>query len=94
MGGSLARRPAPAQTGFLQLHPRSGAADTLGETRPVEGLQKVVESVNFENFSNEWKARETYDVISNDEFIETFELAAPGKEFQLYSHNHFRRGKE
>lgn len=51
----------------------------------------VFESVVFENFSNDWKARETYEVISNDEFVETFELAEPGKDFQLYSRNHFRR---
>jgi hypothetical protein len=51
----------------------------------------VFESVTFENFSNEWKSRETYDVISDDEFTETFELAAPGKEFELYSRSHFRR---
>jgi hypothetical protein len=53
----------------------------------------VFDSVSFENFSNEWKARETYEVISNDEFVETFELAEPGKEFQVYSRNHFRRRK-
>jgi len=51
----------------------------------------VFESVSFENFSNEWRARETYEVISDDEFVETFELAEPGKEFELYSRNHFRR---
>jgi hypothetical protein len=54
----------------------------------------VFDSVNFENFSNEWKARETYDVKSDEEFVETFALAAPGKEFEVYSHNHFRRRKE
>jgi hypothetical protein len=53
----------------------------------------VFESVSFENFSNEWKARETYEVISRDEFIETFELAEPGKEFAVYSRNHFKRTK-
>ena len=53
----------------------------------------VFESVTFENFSNDWKSRETYDLVSNDEFIETFELAAPGKEFELYSRSHFRRQK-
>lgn len=53
----------------------------------------VFESVTFENFSNEWKSRETYDVISDDEFTETFELAAPGKEFELYSRSHLRRVK-
>ena len=43
----------------------------------------VFDSVSFENFSNEWKARESYEVISADEFIETFELAEPGKDFGL-----------
>jgi hypothetical protein len=51
----------------------------------------VFESERFENFSNEWRARETYDVIGPDEFAETFELAAPGKPFEIYSKNHFRR---
>jgi len=53
----------------------------------------VFESQNFENFSNDWKARETYEVVSPDEFIETFELAEPGKEFAVYSRNHFKRTK-
>jgi hypothetical protein len=30
-------------------------------------------------------------MISNDEFIETFELAEPGGQFQTYSRNHFKR---
>ncbi|HEU4779232.1 MAG TPA: hypothetical protein VFS58_05055 [Steroidobacteraceae bacterium] len=54
----------------------------------------VFDSVNFENFSNDWKARESYEVISPDEFIETFELAAPGKDFTVYSRNHFKRRKQ
>ena len=51
----------------------------------------IFDSVNFENFSNEWKARESYDVISPDEFVEIFELAEPGKDFVEYSRNHFKR---
>jgi len=53
--------------------------------------KRVFESESFENFDNAWKARETYDVISSDEFIETFELAPPGKPFEVYSRNHFKR---
>jgi len=53
----------------------------------------IFDSVNFENFSNEWKARENYDVISPDEFVEIFELAEPGKDFVEYSRNHFKRKK-
>lgn len=51
----------------------------------------VFESERFENFSNEWRARETYDILGPDEFIETFELAPPGKPFEVYSKNHFHR---
>lgn len=51
----------------------------------------VFESENFENFDNSWKAKETYEIISPNEFVETFELAPPGKAFELYSRNHFKR---
>ncbi len=51
----------------------------------------VFDSENFENFSNKWKARETYDLLGTDEFTETFELAPPDKPFQVYSKNHFKR---
>jgi len=51
----------------------------------------LFESEYFENFNNSWKAKETYDIISPDEFIETFELAPPGKPFEVYSRNHLKR---
>ncbi len=54
----------------------------------------VFESENFENFSNSWKARETYEFLSNDEFIETFELAPPGKPFETYSRTHLKRAQK
>ncbi len=55
------------------------------------GARLVFESENFENFSNRWRARETYEILGPDEFTETFELAAPDKPFELYSRNHFKR---
>ncbi len=45
----------------------------------------LFESESFENFSNSWRARETYEFISPDEFVETFELAAPGQDYEVYS---------
>jgi hypothetical protein len=51
----------------------------------------VFESEAFENFSNAWKARESYEFSSNDEFVETFELAPPGKPYQVYSRNRLTR---
>jgi len=71
--------------GFVNLYAMNAAASTP--------TRLVFDSVSFENFSNDWKARETYEVISADEFVEIFELAEPGREFQVYSRNHFRRRK-
>jgi hypothetical protein len=51
----------------------------------------VTESI--ENIPAGWRARESYQIVSNDEFVEVFELAAPGKEFEVYSENRFKRKK-
>ena len=54
----------------------------------------VFESEQFENFDNNWRAKETYEISSADEFVEIFELAPPGKPFSVYSRNHFKRLKK
>ncbi len=51
----------------------------------------VFDSEQIENFNSSWKARETYEVISDREFTETFELARPVGPFEVYSRNHFKR---
>lgn len=57
----------------------------------ADGKQIVFESEAFENLQGEWRAREIYDVLGPDEFTETFQLAEPGKDFQTYSKNRFKR---
>jgi hypothetical protein len=47
----------------------------------------------IENIPAGWRARETYVVHGPDEFEEVFELAEPGKPFELYSRARFRRVK-
>ena len=69
-----------------------GFVNTYHQAGSSEGAATLVfDSEAFENFSNLWKARESYEFLSDDEFIETFELSAPGKPFEVYSRNHFRR---
>lgn len=51
----------------------------------------VFESEAFENLGSKWRARETYEVLGPDEFVETFELAAPDKPFESYGVARFRR---
>jgi hypothetical protein len=58
------------------------------ESRPG---RLVFTSETFENFDNNWSARETYEIRSPDEFVEIFELRAPGKTFEVYSRNTFKR---
>jgi hypothetical protein len=50
-------------------------------------------SERFENLDEKWRARETYDFVSKDEFTETFEIAPPDKDFALYSRTAFERTK-
>ena len=63
-----------------RLAPRQDASKVL-----------VFESEQIENLRGEWKARETYEQLSDREFTETFELAAPGKPFEIYGTTRLRR---
>ena len=45
----------------------------------------------IENIASGWRARETYLILGPDEFEEVFELAEPGKDFELYSRARFKR---
>jgi hypothetical protein len=60
---------------------------------PAESTSTVLvfDSESFENLDSGFKARETYEVYSSDEFIETFEVAEPGKALDLYSRTRFTR---
>lgn len=78
---------------FRQFH-QEGFVNQYVFNSGLSTAQKLVfDSEHFENFDNSWKARETYEVVSPDEFVETFELGAPGAELQVYSRNHFKRVK-
>ena len=71
--------------GFVNQYALDHAASN-GKT-----LVFVTESI--ENIPAGWRARESYRILNNDEFVEVFELAAPGKEFEVYAENRFKRKK-
>jgi hypothetical protein len=52
-------------------------------------LEFVTERI--ENIPEGWRAKETYTLVGPDEFVETFSLAAPGKEFEVYSESRLKR---
>lgn len=51
----------------------------------------VFESEALENIHPGWRARETYQAVSPDEFVETFELAQAGGAYEIYSKARFKR---
>lgn len=64
----------------------------LDEIAP-DGKKLVWVTEAIENISPGWRARETYLIKNQNEFTEIFELAAPGKDFEVYTRNEFRRVK-
>jgi hypothetical protein len=60
---------------------------------PAAGNSRVFSFVteSIENIPSGWRARETYRIVNANEFIETFELAAPGREFEVYTETHFKK---
>lgn len=71
------------QEGFVNTYVLNAAEST--------STVLVFDSEGFENLDAGYRARETYEVYSSDEFVETFEVAEPGKRLDLYSRTRFTR---
>lgn len=71
--------------GFVNEYVEQGAAR--------DGNTLVFETERIENIPSGWRARETYRIVNQDEFIEVFELAEPQKDFQIYSESRWKRVK-
>ena len=76
---------------FRQFHIEGFVIHYSLESISEDGRNFVFTSTAIENIPNGWRARETYRFLNNDEFIETFALAGPGREFETYSESRFRR---
>jgi hypothetical protein len=74
-----------------QFHVEGFVVQYALESISEDGKTLVFRSTSIENISPGWVARETYRFLNSDEFVETFALAGPGKEFETYSETRFRR---
>lgn len=68
-----------------------GFVNTYRQASPPGAARLVFESEAFENLNSAWRARESYEFDGDDRLTETFELAAPGKDFQVYSRTELKR---
>ena len=77
---------------FRQFHVE-GFVNTYVEDPESTPTKIVFTTEAIENIPAGWRARETYMVLGPDEFEEVFELAEPGKPFELYSRTRLKRSK-
>jgi len=78
---------------FRQFH-QEGFVNTYVQEVSSDSSKLVFRSETIENIAPCWRARETYLLLSDAEFIERFELAEPGKEFAVYSEARLKRVKQ
>lgn len=76
-----------------QFHVEGFVNQYVMTSASADGKTFVFTTESIENIPAGWRARETYRIISADEFVEVFELAAPGKDFELYSESRHTRKK-
>lgn len=74
-----------------QFHVEGFVIQYLLDSKSEDGKTLVFISESIENIPAGWRAKETYRIVNDNEFTEVFELAAPGKEFELYSETKFKR---
>jgi hypothetical protein len=76
-----------------QFHVEGFVNQYVQTSSTPDGKTFVFTTEQIENIPVGWRARETYRIISPDEFVEVFELAEPGKDFELYSESRHTRKK-
>ncbi len=76
---------------FRQFHAEGFVNRYVLDSLSADGKTLVFTTEAIENFWPNWRARETYRILNKNEFTETFELAPPDSDFELYMTNHFKR---
>jgi len=76
-----------------QFHVEGFVNHYVIESVSEDGRTIVFVTAAIENIAPGFRGRETYRIVNDNEFVETFALAEPGKDFATYSETHFRRKK-
>ncbi|HEU0294212.1 MAG TPA: hypothetical protein VFR47_15845 [Anaerolineales bacterium] len=76
---------------FRQFHVEGFVNQYVLDQISEDGQSIHFVTEGIENIPPGWRAREIYRILNPDEFIEVFELAGPGKEFEVYGENRFQR---
>jgi len=74
-----------------EFHVEGFVNQYLIDTTDSERGKIVMISEAIENIAPGWRARTTYETLSDDGFREEFDLAGPGKDWERYSATDFKR---
>jgi hypothetical protein len=74
-----------------QFHVEGFVNQYVHDRTSEDGKTFTFTSETIENIPSGWRARETYILVDPDELVERFELAEPGKDFELYTVTRLRR---
>ena len=77
-----------------EFHVEGFVNQYLIDTTEVGKARIVMTSEAIENIAPGWRARTTYEILSDDEFREEFDLAGPGKAWERYSATNFKRSRK
>jgi hypothetical protein len=77
-----------------EFHVEGFVNQYLIDTTEVGKARIVMTSEAIENIAPGWRARTTYEILSDDEFREEFDLAGPGKDWERYSATNFKRSRK
>lgn len=78
---------------FRQFHGEGFVNQYIIESISPDGKTIVFITESIENIPKGWRGRETYTVNEGKELTEVFDLAEPGKEFELYTKAAFKKLK-
>ena len=78
---------------WRQFHSEGFVNEYRLESVSTDGKFLEFITVRIENLAPGWRAKKSYRVLSADKIEETFSLAPPGKDFDVYTVAHLRRVK-
>jgi hypothetical protein len=78
---------------WRQFHSEGFVNEYTLDSVSADGKSLEFVTVRIENLAPGWRAKKSYRILSADEMEETFSLAAPGKDFEIYTQAHLKRVK-
>jgi len=76
---------------YRQIHIEGFVNQYVLDYLSPDGKELSFLTESFENIAAGWRAKESNKFLTHDEFIGRFELAAPGKDFEIYTGCHLWR---